>query len=479
MGTLQVSGNIKASGTISSGNDSLVMSTSGSLATYLTTTGGWARGWSYNVNDTSMGGFGFYGSGSTKINSFYVGTYSSPWMSVTPAGTVTATTFSGSLSGNAATATTLKTARTLTIGATGKTFNGSANVSWTPFEMRLTRAQYNIGTNMNQIADHGCELGMANLSGTDTTINPGGGTSWHHYINMTWSDCADNNGSTTNEWCTQIATKAGTTDLWVRSRSGGSITDGTAWVADWTRILTGSNYTSVLDGRYVNVSGDTMTGNLTVPSVYTSNWFRSTGKTGWYSESYGGGWYMTDSSYIRSYNQKAIYLGNSVYIGTSAGAGTGIALYSSSAPDTYGIHMSYTSTYGTHGAVTGDWANYFCFSGSTNRGWIFRQAGSNVASVSGSGVIYANSYIYTNSYLQANTHLYLTSTTSKIYMRYNSTWYPVIENHANGNVTFDACGGFFYPAYSNRSLGIILSANTYGSSLPTTNLQTGRIFYKT
>jgi hypothetical protein len=34
-------------------------------------------------------------------------------------------------SGNAATATKLATARTLTIGATGKTFDGSANVSWT------------------------------------------------------------------------------------------------------------------------------------------------------------------------------------------------------------------------------------------------------------------------------------------------------------------------------------------------------------
>lgn len=132
MGTLQVNGNIKASGTISSGNDSLVMSTSGGLATYLTTTGGWARGWSYNVNDTYMGGFGFYGSGSTKINSFYVGTYSSPWMSVTPAGTVTATTFSGSLSGNASTATKLKTARTISLtgSVTGSgSFDGSGNLS--------------------------------------------------------------------------------------------------------------------------------------------------------------------------------------------------------------------------------------------------------------------------------------------------------------------------------------------------------------
>jgi hypothetical protein len=49
--------------------------------------------------------------------------------------TVTAPTFSGALSGNASTATTLQTARTLTIGSTGKTFNGSANVAWSLAEI--------------------------------------------------------------------------------------------------------------------------------------------------------------------------------------------------------------------------------------------------------------------------------------------------------------------------------------------------------
>ncbi len=44
-------------------------------------------------------------------------------------------TSSGSISGNAATATKLQTARTLTIGNTGKTFNGTANVSWTLSEI--------------------------------------------------------------------------------------------------------------------------------------------------------------------------------------------------------------------------------------------------------------------------------------------------------------------------------------------------------
>lgn len=40
-------------------------------------------------------------------------------------------TISGSITGNAGTATTLQTNRVITIGSTGKNFNGSANVSWT------------------------------------------------------------------------------------------------------------------------------------------------------------------------------------------------------------------------------------------------------------------------------------------------------------------------------------------------------------
>ena len=38
-------------------------------------------------------------------------------------------------------------------------------------------------------------------------------------------------------------------------------------------------------------------------------WIRTYGNTGWYSQTYGGGWYMIDSSFIRAYNNKNIYTG--------------------------------------------------------------------------------------------------------------------------------------------------------------------------
>ena len=55
----------------------------------------------------------------------------------------TSGTFSGSLSGNASSATKLATGRTLTIGSTGKTFDGTGNVSWTLAEIGAAAASHN------------------------------------------------------------------------------------------------------------------------------------------------------------------------------------------------------------------------------------------------------------------------------------------------------------------------------------------------
>ena len=52
--------------------------------------------------------------------------------------------------------------------------------------------------------------------------------------------------------------------------------------------------------------------------IHTNSWLRTTGNVGWYSQSYGGGWYMTDSTYIRTYGYKKVYSDNgylSPYIG--------------------------------------------------------------------------------------------------------------------------------------------------------------------
>lgn len=43
----------------------------------------------------------------------------------------------------------------------------------------------------------------------------------------------------------------------------------------------------------------------TFSTVYTNNWFRSNGATGWYNQTYGGGIWMTDTTWVRVYNGKA------------------------------------------------------------------------------------------------------------------------------------------------------------------------------
>lgn len=56
-----------------------------------------------------------------------------------------------------------------------------------------------------------------------------------------------------------------------------------------------------IDTTYkLNVSGD----------IRASSWIRTDGATGWYSQSYGGGWHMTDSTWLRAYNNKQIYTGS-------------------------------------------------------------------------------------------------------------------------------------------------------------------------
>ena len=48
-------------------------------------------------------------------------------------------------------------------------------------------------------------------------------------------------------------------------------------------------------------------------TIHAGDWFRSEGSTGWINETYGGGWYMSDGNFIRSYNEKSVYIGIGCY----------------------------------------------------------------------------------------------------------------------------------------------------------------------
>ena len=62
-----------------------------------------------------------------------------------------------------------------------------------------------------------------------------------------------------------------------------------------------------------------------------SGWLRTSGNTGWYSQTHGGGWYMTDSTWIRAYNNKNVWVDS--VIGNNGGLTIG---YSGAAPPSGG-----------------------------------------------------------------------------------------------------------------------------------------------
>jgi len=47
----------------------------------------------------------------------------------------------------------------------------------------------------------------------------------------------------------------------------------------------------------------------------SGDWFRSYGSTGWYNGTYGGGMYMTDSTWVRTYNGKGLLTTGKIYLG--------------------------------------------------------------------------------------------------------------------------------------------------------------------
>lgn len=80
--------------------------------------------------------------------------------------------------------------------------------------------------------------------------------------------------------------------------------------SSWYTIAYTSDIKDPANYYWANVKVSASSNSRTSPTfstAYTSNWFRSTGSTGWYSQTYGGGIYMTDSTYVRVYNSKIFY----------------------------------------------------------------------------------------------------------------------------------------------------------------------------
>lgn len=129
-------------------------------------------------------------------------------------------------------------------------------------------------SNMNDVGRLFPSVGMTSLSDPSNTVdNPLNGTTkstgWHLYWDASYAD--DPNGS--NSWAAQIVNKAGTATWWVRSRDGGTITNGTAWKSGWEHLVIspqagqGGTTTPI----YIDANGHTQSCSYTIAKSVPSN----------------------------------------------------------------------------------------------------------------------------------------------------------------------------------------------------------------
>lgn len=174
-----------------------------------------------------------------------------------------------------------------------------------------------------------------NISLEYTVTNNGGSVSAGQFANTSYSSTVANNYNTNVSRPT--SSRVTYADRLTTGRTiNGTTFDGTANITTsyWgtTRTFYTNSHDSYRVSSGVNVNGS---GNVTLllpNSIRCSDWFRSTGNTGWYHENYGGGWYMTDSSYIRNYNSKRLRIQTDTYdtiqlVRTSGSGGSSIAFY--------------------------------------------------------------------------------------------------------------------------------------------------------
>ena len=148
-----------------------------------------------------------------------------------------------------------------------------------------------------------------------------------------------------NHWQPQLWFGAGKTGgIYYRNKSYNDNTWGS-----WQTVAFTSQLKDPVNYYWANIKVSASSSSGTSPTfstAYTSNWFRSTGSTGWYSQTYGGGINMTDSTWIRTYGGKSFYCSNQIYSSNSIRMGN-IYLQNSDEINNGangGLHLNYRNT---------------------------------------------------------------------------------------------------------------------------------------
>ena len=282
---LDVTGSIEASSNVTTRAD-LVTNSGALLVRQPNTTGGWARGMRMQTTDgaTTKGEFGMYGSGLSSVYSMYMAHGTSPWTSglgvyVTPDGKVGVGTD--------------KTKTELTIGGMDiGVDSGGAMPAW---------------------VTNGNSRGISFIWGSDSAFigmkNRGDGNANFKDTVIYFGDDPDD-------------------DLVFESQDGGEFL-----------YFTGDakvGYKKREPGTDIDINGDvrvTRIGVNAAPSTsyplyvsgdtYITGWHRVSGTTGIYFQSYGGGWNMTDSTWIRGYGSKSLLIDGTIRTDVKLQIGSG------------------------------------------------------------------------------------------------------------------------------------------------------------
>lgn len=119
------------------------------------------------------------------------------------------------------------------------------------------------------------------------------------------------NGANVSAWRGLQSTS--NTSVAVSAGGASTLADSRASSADvWTSARTFyiQDHNASHTGAGVSVNGSANVYLKLPNSIQCSDWFRSTGNSGWYHQNYGGGIYMQDSTYVRVYGGKRFYVGN-------------------------------------------------------------------------------------------------------------------------------------------------------------------------
>lgn len=141
------------------------------------------------------------------------------------------------------------------------------------------------------------------------------------------------NGANVSAWRELQSTS--NTSVAVSAGGASTLADSRASSADvWTSARTFyiQDHNAAHTGAGISVNGSSNVYLKLPSSIQCSDWFRSTGNSGWYHQDYGGGIYMQDSDFIRNFGSKRLRIQTDTYetlqlVRSSGSGGSSIAFY--------------------------------------------------------------------------------------------------------------------------------------------------------